>query len=108
MEVLIKPEDCRGIDEVRQQIDQIDLEVIRLFGIRNQYIKAIIPFKTNEDEVIACDRKSLVIDQRTKVAADYGLDPVLFRQIFTMLVEANIRKELELFKQNRNITLESK
>jgi isochorismate pyruvate lyase len=104
MEVLIKPEDCRSIDEVRQQIDRIDSEVIRLFAVRNQYIKAIIPFKTNEDEVIAFDRKSLVIDQRTKMAADSGLDPVLFRQIFSMLVETNIRKELELFKQNKNIT----
>jgi|WetSurMetagenome_2_1015567.scaffolds.fasta_scaffold235001_1 isochorismate pyruvate lyase len=108
MEALIKPEECRSIDEVRQQIDQIDFEIIRLFGIRNYYIKAIVPFKADEDEVIACNRKSFVIDQRTKMAADCGLDHVLFRQIFTMLVEANVLKELELFKRNRNITLESK
>jgi isochorismate pyruvate lyase len=108
MEALIKPEECRSIDEVRQQIDHIDFEIIRLFGVRNHYIKAIVPFKADEDEVIACGRKSFVINQRTKMAADNGLDHVLFRQIFTMLVEANIRKELELFKQDKNITLESK
>lgn len=108
MEVLKKPEECLAIGEVRQQIDRVDQEIIRLFAIRSRYVRAIVSFKTDEEDIVAIPRKNHVIEERAKTAASFGLDPVLFKNIFTLLVEENIRKELELFNQERNITRKSK
>jgi isochorismate pyruvate lyase len=107
MELVKKPEDCLCIDEVRQQIDRIDHQIIGLFAKRQKYVHSILRFKSDENEVVAPDRKNFVIDERAKTAAEQGLDPVLFKNIYTLLVEANIRNELEIFKQNQIIKTKS-
>lgn len=107
MKSIKKPEDCLSIDEVRHQIDRIDHQIIGLFAKRQKYVHSILRFKSDENEVVAIGRKNFVIEERAKTAAESGLDPVLFKNIYTLLLEANIRNELEIFKQNQIITTKS-
>lgn len=88
---------CKSKEEVREQIDLIDQELIRLFAKRYEFVKEIVKFKEKtEDAIVAQDRKDKVIRQRSEWAEDYGLDKEAYAQLFRLLVEHNIAKELEI------------
>lgn len=99
-----KPEDCRTPDEIRGEIDKIDMEILSLFAIRHQYIEEIVRFKKDENSVVAQERKEQVICQRKSWAAQKGLNAGTFEKIYTILVESNIKHELEILRtKNRSI-----
>jgi isochorismate pyruvate lyase len=89
------------MEEIRNQIDQIDQELIRLFAQRADYVHEIVKYKSDEESVIAIDRKELVIRQRSEWAEAVGLDKVTFRDIYTRLLQQNINEELQLLQKNK-------
>lgn len=96
---LIKAEDCLSKEEIRQQIDQVDAELVRLFAKRAEYVRGITKFKENTvDEIVAEERKQQVIQQRSEWAGNFGLDKEFYAQIFKMLLEHNISLEFEMLK----------
>ncbi len=102
MNNILGPEECKTIDKVREQIDLIDKEIIRLFAARYGYVEQIVKFKSNPTEVVAQDRKESVIKQRGLWAQEKGLDPDVFQKIYTDLIDHNIAKELEILKSNQS------
>lgn len=94
------PSECTGKEEIRNEIDQIDQEIIRLFALRSEYVHEIVKFKTDEESVIAIERKELVIKQRAEWANAAGLDKQTFEDIYTRLLQQNISEELLLLKNN--------
>jgi len=88
---------CRNMDEIRNEIDSIDLQILTLFGKRLEYVKEIVKFKTDHDGIVALDRQLEVFQKRREWAQELGLDPELFGEIFEKLVNWNVRKEMELF-----------
>jgi len=102
MSALIKAEDCKSKEEIRQQIDQIDHELVELFAKRTDYVREIVKFKEkNSDAIIAHERKMHVINQRSEWAEKLGLDKNVYAQIFLKLIDHNISLEMELM--NRSI-----
>lgn len=100
MDKVKKACDCKTIEEIRKQIDTIDLELIQLFAKRYEYVKEIVKFKEKSvDAIIAEERKQQVIGQRSKWAEESGLDRDTYARIFTELIDHNISKELEIFKE---------
>lgn len=103
---LIKSEDCKSKEEVRHQIDLIDMELIQLFAKRFEYVETIVQFKEkNEKAIIDAARKEDVIQQRSKWAAELGLDKKTFAQIFRLLIEHNISKELKILEKEKEINI---
>lgn len=94
----IKPEDCNSAEEVRNEIDKIDHQIIKLYGERHKYVEEIVRFKHDEESIIAHDRKTQVIRDRRKWAQDNGLDADTFEQMYLILIESNIKRELEILK----------
>jgi len=102
---LKKAGECSSIDEVRHQIDLVDAELVRLFAKRTDYVKEITKFKNNNpDEIIAEERKQLVIKQRSEWAEQLGLDKSVYAHLFKTLIEHNISIEFELLKKEQEIT----
>lgn len=95
----LKPDECKSKEEVRNQIDLIDLEILRLFALRFQYVKEIVKFKNDIQSVVAQDRKDSVIASRAKIAEELGLDKKTFEQIYTILIDSNIQKEIDILNQ---------
>ncbi|MBN1820956.1 MAG: chorismate mutase [Prolixibacteraceae bacterium] len=100
MDQIKKPDDCLNIEEIRQEIDKIDKKIIELFSLRDDFVKEIVTFKKDKEGVIAQERKEFVINERARMAGEIGLNPDLFKKIFTILIEDNIKKELELLHTN--------
>jgi chorismate mutase len=90
------PTECVNKDDIREQIDLIDQQIIRLFAQRFQYVKEIVKFKRDAESVVAQDRKNHVIQQRGEWAEANGLDNETFQQIYRLLVDHNISKEMEI------------
>jgi isochorismate pyruvate lyase len=95
------PTACESIEEVRKEIDAIDKQIILLFSKRQQYVKEIVKYKEDEKGIIAQVRKDQVILQRRSWAAEEGLDPDAFGKIYSILIESNIKLELEILNSNK-------
>jgi len=94
-----KPAECYSKEEIRQQIDLLDKEIIRLFSLRFQYVSEIVKYKTDAESVVAQERKNQVIKLRGEWAEEHGLDKETFEQIYCFLIDHNISKELEILNQ---------
>jgi isochorismate pyruvate lyase len=101
MKPLIEPQSCNNIQEIRNAIDAIDLEILQLFALRHDYVKEIVKFKSSDEEgIIARERKELVLKQRKEWAEEKGLDGELMEKVFRMLIDRNIEIQLEINKSN--------
>lgn len=94
----IRPEQCKSKEEVREQIDEIDREIITLFARRFSYVKTIVKFKKDPESIVAQQRKDEVIRQRGEWASELGLDKSTFEKIYELLINHNISKEMEIFR----------
>lgn len=96
------PENCRSLEEIRNEIDKIDEHIISLFSERHKYVEEIVRFKHDKDAIIAQERKDQVILQRKKWAEQKGLNAGTFEKIYTLLVNSNIEHEMELLRMKNN------
>jgi len=92
------PEDCKSIEEIRELIDVIDYQIMKLYSDRYEFVKEIVKYKTDEESVIAANRQKEVIEKRRKWARELGLNPDLFEEMFWTLIRYNVQKELEILK----------
>jgi isochorismate pyruvate lyase len=88
--------DCQNIQEIRDAIDDIDYQIIVLFGERDKYVREIVKFKSSKDEIVAKERQLEVLQNRKKWAMQFGLDPELYVDIYKTLICRNIQKEIEI------------
>ena len=101
MKPLIKPQACDNIQEIRDAIDVIDLEILQLFAQRHEYVKEIVKFKSGDEKgIIARERKELVLKQRKAWAEERGLDPEMMVEVFRLLIDKNIQIQLDISKSN--------
>lgn len=92
------PENCKSIEEIREAIDEIDYQILKLYQERYAFVKEIVKFKTDEASVIAENRQEEVIAQRRVWAVELGLNPDLFEKIYRTLIHFNVQKELEILR----------
>ena len=93
-------EDCRSIDEIRDCIDEVDYHIIEAFGKRMEYVREIVKFKNDAEGIVARDRQLEVFQKRRDWAQKFGLNPDLFEEMYKLLVNWNVQKELEIFRNN--------
>ena len=101
--VMRAPEDCRNIDDIRQAIDELDNQIIRLLGKRFQYVKEIVKYKEkNEESIVASERREAVIQSRRALAKDNGLNPDVIEELYRKLISHFIEEELKLINNDEN------
>lgn len=93
------PNECRNIEEVRQEIDEIDQAIIALIGKRFTFVKEIIRFKNNSDEVYANKRYQAVLSKRRELAVNHKLDPDVIENLYRIMMDYFIKEQLELLKK---------
>jgi len=94
-----KPQECTNLAEVRNEIDLIDREIIRLLSTRTQYVHEVVKYKENNVESIeAADRKREVLQTRRAWASERGISPDLVEELYTRIVSYYIEEEKKLKK----------
>ena len=95
------PEECENINDIRTEIDNIDRKVIDLLGKRFGYVKEVVKFKFNKDEVIAQKRYDEVIANRRDWAKANHLSPDLIEEIYRTMLNYFIEEEIKLLEQRQ-------
>jgi isochorismate pyruvate lyase len=96
------PKQCNNIQEIRQVIDEIDLQIIELLGKRLSCVEEIVKFKSDEEAIIAKNRQKELIEQRREWAEKFKLDKDLIEQFYRTLLQFNVQKELQIFRNQKS------
>src|SRR5580693_627431 len=87
------PEECRSLEEIREGMDALDREIIRILAQRVAYVKAAAKFKTSSAAVAAPDRVQKVLDTRRDWAIAAGLDGEVVRGLYRDIVTYCVGEE---------------
>lgn len=90
------PSACQTIDEVRSEIDALDRQIISLLGRRFSFVKEIVRFKSNRNEIVARERYDEVIRTRRELAEQHNLSPDVIEQMYRVMIAHNIEEEHKL------------
>ena len=71
------PDECQTMTEVREGVDSIDRELVRLLVTRQGYMHAAARIKPNRDAVYDAPRIEEVVSKVLAEAKDKGLSPDL-------------------------------
>lgn len=88
-----------SIEEVRNRIDQIDTELVKMIAKRSECVKAAAAFKIDHSAVRAPDRVQQVIDKVRKQATEAGVPAEIIEKVYRTMIGAFIDFELEQHKQ---------
>lgn len=91
------PLECSNITEVRNEIDNIDKEIIRLLSVRFGYVREVVKYKENtSDGIEAADRRAAVISSRREWAEAQGLNPDVIEDMYNRLINYFIEEEKKI------------
>lgn len=88
---------CQSLDEVRENIDRIDDEIIKLIAERKQYVIQASAFKKNTDEIKAPNRVEAVIAKVRQKAELYGADPDMVEVLYREMISRFVNMETKAF-----------
>ncbi|MRI83128.1 MAG: chorismate mutase [Nitratiruptor sp.] len=90
--------ECKSLEEVRQEIDKIDEEIVKLIAQRSRYVKQAAKFKVSVEEIKSQERIDHVLSHVRHLAASLGISPNLVADIFKILIDKMVEMEIEEFK----------
>lgn len=91
------PQECTNITEVRNEIDHIDADIIKLLSTRFDYVREVVKYKEKTASGIeATGRRNAVIDSRRQWAVEAGLNPDVIENIYNTLIDYFIVEEKKI------------
>ena len=95
------PEACESIEDVREAIDGLDREILRLLGRRAGYVAAAAPFKTDQKGVRAPERQRAMLATRREWAEEEILDPDFVEGLYRNIVSHFVGREMDDWREGR-------
>lgn len=90
-----QPEDCLTMAEVREGVDALDRDLVRLLVTRQGYMKAAARIKPNRDAVYDAPRIEDVVEKVLKESRKAGLSPDIAEPVWRKLIERCIAHEFD-------------
>lgn len=92
-----KPDDCKTMSDVRQGVDMLDRELVRLLVIRQGYMHAAARIKQSRDAVYDEDRIEDVVAKVLVEANTQGLSQEIAEPVWRKLIERCIAHEFDVW-----------
>ncbi len=100
MTELTKPVDCNNMDELRHQIDKLDVKIIELLANRSKFIdRATELKKSNGMPARIHERIESVVSNARNAAEELDLDADLVEKIWRILIDWSIQREAEVIRE---------
>ena len=100
MTELTKPGDCNSMDELRHQIDKLDVQVVELLANRSEFIdRATELKKSNGMPARIPERIESVVSNARNAAEELDLDADLVEKIWRILIDWSIQREAEIIRE---------
>ena len=95
------PDDCQTMAEVREGVDALDRELVRLLVTRQGYMHAAARIKPNRDAVYDAERIEYVVAKVLDEARAQGLSADIAEPVWRKLIERCIAHEFERWDATR-------
>ena len=95
------PDDCQTMVEVREGVDAIDRELVRLLVTRQGYMHAAARIKPNREAVYDAPRIEDVVAKVLVEARAQGLSPDIAEPVWRKLIERCIAHEFDAYDATR-------
>ncbi len=100
MTELTKPGDCNSMEELRHQIDKLDVKLIELLANRSEFIdRATELKKSNGMPARIPERIESVVSNARNAAEELDLDADLVEKIWRILIDWSIQREAEIIRE---------
>ncbi|GLQ19720.1 chorismate mutase [Algimonas porphyrae] len=92
-----RPQDCRTMVDVREGVDALDRELVRLLVTRQGYMHAAARIKQSREAVYDADRIEDVVSKVLVEARAQGLSPDIAEPVWRKLIERCIAHEFDVW-----------
>jgi chorismate mutase len=91
-----------SLEEVREEVRKVDLEILRLLAKRMQLAGRIVEIKKRQGIAINDDRQNeLVVKRAMEKALELGLDTGAVKELFKVIIDMSISRQHELSGEGR-------
>jgi isochorismate pyruvate lyase len=86
---------CENLEEVREQIDLLDQQIVKLLATRSQFVKQAAGFKKTVAEAQAPQRVAQVMRKVEGLAHEHGANPLLIERVYQAIINTSIEMEMQ-------------
>ena len=90
---------CENLEQVRENIDRIDNEIIKLIAERGTYVVQASAFKKDEEGVKNTGRVEKVIAKVREKAEEYGANPDMVEALYREMISRFVSMEMKEFNE---------
>lgn len=90
--------ECNSIDEVRNNINNIDEQIVKLIALRGGFVKQAATFKKDSEDVKAPTRVEEVISKVKNIARLNGANEEVVENIYRTMIDSFIKLEMKEFE----------
>jgi isochorismate pyruvate lyase len=90
---------CENLEQVRENIDRIDNEIIKLIAERGTYVVQASAFKKDEEGVKDTGRVEKVISKVRAKAEEYGANPDMVEALYREMISRFVSMEMKEFNE---------
>lgn len=90
---------CENLEQVRENIDRIDNEIIKLIAERGTYVVQASSFKKDEEGVKDTGRVEKVIAKVREKAEEYGANPDMVEALYREMISRFVSMEMKEFNE---------
>lgn len=91
--------ECNSIEEVRNNINNIDEQIVKLIALRGEFVKQAAKFKKDSDAVKAPKRVEEVISKVKDLAKSTGANEEVVENIYRTMINSFIKAEMKEFEK---------
>lgn len=96
-----KPDSTESLTLLRQEIDNLDNELLEILGKRMRVCREIGQYKKEHGmKVVQGARYSDMMKQREALAQEMGMGDEFIRRIYAAVHEESVRQQIEMFNKN--------
>lgn len=89
---------CKNIEEVRNNINNIDEQIVKLIALRGGFVKQAAKFKKDSNDVKAPKRVEEIISKVRNIARLNGANEELVENVYKAMIESFIKLEMKEFE----------
>lgn len=86
--------ECKNINEVRENIDILDRQIVKLISERSKFVEQAAKFKNDSEDVKAPKRVEMVIEKVRAIAEENDVNPQIIEQVYRTMITCFINEEL--------------
>jgi len=85
-----------NLANIREKIDLVDNEMMRLLTIRQHLVDEVARFKAGQNQIVDRQREEEIISRVKELAAENNLDPVIAEQIYRLIIRGSVLRQRQL------------